>query len=498
MPRGHGMLSRRHLIALLASALPATAAGEAAAGSAQTARSTAPGKAVSATPDDVETDFAPGDNLFPNSQWQLLTALPPGWDGDPGSLAAHQAAFEVEENWLCSGPILDIPVSRLAISIAAASGQITVIAQSEAPVHHLYPGAIIVFFPGADASLTVSPMRVRTVNYAARTFTFYPPRNAEPKVGDVHCTCRQVMRCDRKGVTGHGPDGWSKTTSAHLWIDRWPEIPSVATAEMAFAPDAVSPYRPAWTCNLRPSMKRCVVFAPQSDGGAHFYHSVPDHRHMRGRTMVFGMWVRGVSGGVGRLFVNDGAVTQSAGISAPPDWAWLEMCHTVSPTAGSLAFGFLAQDSAGHPWRIAEPRLDFGRRLGRGAYVRPKGRIERFVVKITPDSYFGADFAFGPTENSGAIIDFAGETALAIAEDVPLVYGQIEGTPGRSNQPLFSRSQFLPPHRYGAEMHASTGNVSTATSAVFDLHSDGTMWLYSTPGAAWRDVSIDLNQAILW
>lgn len=497
MPRGHGMLSRRHLIALLTNVLPAAAAGGAAAGAGD-ATSTTSRKATPAALGDVETDSAPGDNLFPNSQWQLATALPPGWDGDPRSLAAHLAAFEMEQDWLCSGPVPSISVSRLETSIAAASGQITVIAKSETPVQHLYPGAIIVFLPGADASLTVSPMRVRTVNYAAGTFTFYPPRNAGPRVGNVRCTCRQVMRCDRRGVTGHGPDGWSKTTSAHLWIDRWPEIPSAATAEMVFTPDAMGPFRPAWTCNLRPSMKRCVVFAPQSDADAHFYHSVPDHRHMRGRTMVFGVWVRGVSGGIGRLFVNDGAITQSAGIAVPPDWTWLEMYHTVSPTADSLAFGFLAQNSAGHPWRIAEPRLDFGRCLGRGAYVRPKGRIERFVVKMTPDSYFGADFTFGSAENSGAIIDFAGETALAIAEDVPLIYGQIEGTPDRNNQPLFSRSQFQPPHRYGAEMHASADKAPTAASAAFDLHHDGTMWLYSTPGAAWRDVSIDLNQAILW
>ena len=63
-------------------------------------------------------------------------------------------------------------------------------------------------------------MRVLTVNYTANTFTFITPRGAAPTAGAVTTACRPVMRADMAGVTGNGPDGWSKTASAKLWLAR--------------------------------------------------------------------------------------------------------------------------------------------------------------------------------------------------------------------------------------------------------------------------------------
>ena len=136
--------------------------------------------------------------------------------------------------------------------------------------------------------------------------------------------------------------------------------------------------------------------------------------------MVFGMWVERVSAGQGRLFVDDGTLVTSQMTAGPAGWSWLEMSHTVSPLAQSLACGFIAEGSGGAAWRIAEPRLDFGERRGVGADIRPMGRLERFVVKITPDSFFGANFTFG--DHGAVLVDIAGETTMSIAEDVPIIY----------------------------------------------------------------------------
>ena len=103
-------------------------------------------------------------------------------------------------------------------------------------VQFLYPGAVIVFLAGADPAC--SSMRVRAVDYTQKRFSFHPPRNARPAAGSAQCACRPVMRCDRQGVTGHGPDGWLKTVSALVWIDRWPAFPPEGLAQMRFSAGA--------------------------------------------------------------------------------------------------------------------------------------------------------------------------------------------------------------------------------------------------------------------
>lgn len=451
-------------------------------------RQTAPRWAEAAT-------SAGSDNLFPNSQWQILTALGPGWNGDPATLQGHLDSFDTEWNWLGAGNLPGIVVDRIELAPERPGGQVEVRVFGDDAVQHLYPGAILTFDAAAPAELRVSPVRVRSVDYGRRSFTLLPPRNPSLRIGRIRCACRQVMRADMKGVTGHGPDGWSKTMSAHLWIDRWPRLVDAARLGMTFDANAKAPLRPAWRSNLRPSMKRCVVFVPQGAADAYFYHAPADFETLRGRRVVFGMWVQRVSGGRGRLFVNDGAVSKSRSVAAGADWTWLEMSHVVAADAQGVAFGFVAEDSDRSAWRIAEPMLTFGAELGEGAYVRPKGRVEQFVVKMTPDSYYGADFAF---RTGGAVVDFAGETGLAIAEDVPVVFGELEGSPGRAGLPLFTRSQYEPPHRYGAAIHAPVAGRAAAGWAMFDINADGTLWLFSEPGARWRDVSFDLNQAVLW
>lgn len=435
-----------------------------------------------------------GQNLFPNSQWQLTTALPPGYNGDPRGLQAHLDAFATQWDWRDAGPLPPIGVAGIESRTDPASGIATVTVQGDANVRFLHPGAVVVFSASAPAALRVSPMRVRTVDYGRKSFTVLPPRNGAVASGEVNTTCRAVMRCDQQGVTGHGPDGWSKSVSAHLWIDRFPSLadarPSITVREDAGPQD-----RPGWTSNLRPSMKRCVVFVPQNGADARFFHAIPDVTQYRGRRLTAGMWVRGGAGGRARLMFDVGRERRSEAIAAGPGWQWLEMTETVSSTAQALSIGLVVEDSAGAPWRIGDPMLTQGDRIGEDGYSRPLGRMERFVVKMTPDAWFGADFTFGP--GGGVVVDFAGETGLAIAEDVPIIFGILEGSADQPGRPLVTRNQFVPPHRFSALMHAGTAGRPVAGSAVFDLAQDGTMWLESQPGAVWRDVSFDLNQAIL-
>lgn len=264
-----------------------------------------------------------GENLFPNSQWQLTTALPPGYNGDPGSLQAHLDSFATQWDWRDAGPLPPIAVSGLTNRTDTASGITTVTVQGDANVRFLHPGAVVVFSASAPSALRISPMRVRAVNYGLKTFTLLPPRNGAVASAAVSTTCRPVMRADQQGVTGHGPDGWSKTVSAHLWIDRFPSV--VEAGPSMTVPEGASPFdRPGWTSNLRPSMKRCVVIVPQDGAETRFFHAVPDVASYRGRRLTAGMWVRGEAGGRARLFFDDGREQRSEAIVAGPDWRGLK------------------------------------------------------------------------------------------------------------------------------------------------------------------------------
>lgn len=435
-----------------------------------------------------------GENLFPNTQWQLTTALPPGFNGDPQGLQAHLDSFATQWDWRDAGPLPPILVLEVTSQTDPASGIATVTVQGDANVRFLHPGAVVVFAASAPAALRVSPMRVRTVDYTRKTFTLLPPRNGQVTSRRLNTWCRPIMRCDQQGITGHGPDGWSKSVSAHLWVDRFPSMTNAAPF-ITLADEAGPEDRPAWTSNLRPSMKRCVVIVPQDGSDTRFFHTLRDAAPYRGRRLTIGMWVRGRAGGRARLFFDDGRERRSEVVEAQPDWRWLEMSEVVSATAQALSVGLVMEDSGGAAWRIGDATLIQSGMIGEDGYSRPLGRIERFVVKMTPDAWFGADFSFG--SRGGVLVDFAGETGLAIAEDVPLIFGIMEGSADQAGRPLVTRNQFNPPHRFGALIHATTAGRPVAQSAVFDLANDGTMWLESQPGAVWRDVSFDLNQAVL-
>ena len=443
---------------------------------------------------------AAGENLFPNSQWQLTTALGPGWNGRPQDLRAHLDAFDTEWNWLYTGNLPAVKVDGVEVEVDSSSGQSTMTIHAGEAIQYLRPDAVVTFDAQAPEALTLSPMRVRTIDYQAATFTLLPPRNKAPRPGAVRCACRSVMRADLTGVTGHGPDGWSKSTTARLWIDRWSAVPRPGPKAF-FHAGASAPNRPAWSSSLRASMKRCVVFSPADDAPAKFFHAMTDFASLRGRRLVMGMWLQrvgraGPAGGWSGLFIDDGEERRSTASVAGDDWTWIETSKVIAADADRLSLGFLTEGGQGQRWRIAEPMLALGDRLGSRGYRRPKGRLDRFVVKMTPDAWFGAEVDFGP--RGGACVDFAGETALAISEDVPLVMGQLEGTAERAGQPLFTRSAHAAPHRYGPGLHSVQGGRPVTTSGTFDLADDGTLWLFSEHGARWQDISFDLDQAVLW
>ena len=445
------------------------------------------------------------NNLFPNSQWQLWTALGPGWDGGAAiPIGDHLSSYETEQNWAYSGNLPSIVVSEIKVSTDTTSGQVTVTATGDNNVQYLYPGSLIVFADGAHSSLRLSPIMIRAINYTNKTFSFYAIRNIAAVPGAVSYQCRPVMRCDRVGVTGNGPDGWTKNVGAFVWPDRWPEIPPASTSEMIFLPGATSPNRPGWTNNQRPTTKRLLVFEPRSSGDAYFYHQVPDYKTLRGRTVVWGMWVQRVSAGTGRLFVNDGAITKSSMSVTSGAWTWLEMTWTLSTgMSAPPAIGFVAENSNSAQWRIAEPRLDYGASLGVGNYVRPKGCIERFIVKYTPDSYYGAELVFGAIGSThfgwGHTVDPYGETGGAISEDAVLLFSQLEFTADAAGRALSIRNDYTTPQRFGPAPRAPVSNGVACDSGPIEVALDGTFWLYSnSAGATPSDVSIDINQAVLW
>ena len=273
-------------------------------------------------------------NLFPNTEWQLMNGIGPGWDGNPATLAAHLLAFDTEQNWFYSGNLPAVNVSNIAVSTDGSSGQRTITATCN-DVQYCYPGQLIIFgASGAHASLLVSAMRIRTVNYSAQTITFQAPRNGNPTAGGVSCAFRPVMRADMAGVTGNGPDHWTKTASAHLWLDRYPRSTTGMTGT------------PGWTTNLRPSNKRILVIRPASDADTHFYHIFPDPVSLRGQTITFGFRVDRVSAGTANLFIGGSTYLEGTRVVSVAGSTWLEMTYTVPNTCTELQAGIVFKIAA--------------------------------------------------------------------------------------------------------------------------------------------------------
>jgi hypothetical protein len=435
------------------------------------------------------------ENLFPNTQWQLMNGLGPGWDGDPGTLATHLLAFDTEQNWLYTGNLPAVNVTNIAVATDGSSGQRTITATCN-DVQYCYPGQLIIFgASGAHASLLVSAMRIRTVNYTAQTITFQAPRNGNPTTGAVTCSFRPVMRADMTGVTGNGPDGWTKTSTALCWQDRFPR----STVGMTGSP--------GWTTNLRPANKRILVIKPVSDADTHFYHVFPDPISLRGQTISFGFMVNRVSNGTATPFVGGTAYVEGSQVVSTAGWTWIEMSYTVPDTCTELQCGVVFKNSGNDPWRIVDPMAVVGASIGSGGY-RPgiRGAVERFLVKQTPDSFHGWDGSFGSTGSTsvgyGFKVDVFAETGGAIAEDVPLVRGQLEGSTavsGTTPKALGTRNTFEAPQRFGHICHAQVTDRPTGDTGDFDINrADGTFWLYTNvSAAAWNDVSMDMDSAIL-
>lgn len=430
------------------------------------------------------------ENLFPNTEWQFTNGLGPGWSGDPGSLSAHFDAFDTEMNWAYTGNLPAVNVSNIAVATDGTSGQNTITATCD-DVQYCYPGQIIIFgASGAHASLRVSPMRLLTVNVTTNTVTFRAPRNGSPTTGAVTCAFRPVMRADMAGVTGNGPDRWTKTAAAHCWLDRFPLNPAGLTGT------------PGWTSNLRPSNRRALVIRPTANTDQHFYHTFSDPISMRGQTINFGFLLDRVANGTAQLFIGGSDYVESATLLNTAGWAWLEMAYTVPDDCTELQAGIVFKNSDDAPWRIVDPMCVIGAVIGEGGYRRPpRGTIERFLVKQTPDSFHGADFSFGatgsPSVGYGFEVDLCGETGGAVAEDVPLFRGQIEGTPGAAGSALGVRNTFAAPQRFGMIAHCPVAGKVGGVTGDFDMHSDGRFWMFTQVSeAAFTDVSIDLNSAV--
>jgi len=434
-----------------------------------------------------------GVNIFPNDSWQLLNGLGPGWNGQVASLPAHLAAFDTEQNATYTGNLPIVSVTNLAVAADATTGQNTVTATCVDP-QFCYPGQLIIFAPGAHASLLVAAMRILTVNYTTKLITFKPPRNGAPTPGAVAFTFRPVMRADMAGVTGNGPDGWTKTATMLCWPDRFPS----STAGMTGTP--------GFTSNLPPANKRILVLRPDSNSDRHFYHTFADPVSLRGQTITFGFKVNRVSAGTATPFVGGSTYVEGTQVVSAAGWTWIEMQYLVPDNCTELQAGFVLKNSNAAAWRVVDAMAIVGKGIGASGYrPAPRGTLQRFLVKQTPDSFFGADFSFGTVGSASAgygfEVDLYAGTTGAVAEDVPLIGAQLEGSPVAVTAPgraIGIRTSYASPHRYSMIIFGTVSGYAAGDAGNFDLPSQGVIWMFSNAASAqWTDVSIDLNTAVL-
>lgn len=373
--------------------------------------------------DAVSAASAAHQNVLPNTQWQLRTALSQITAFKPDNTGTQFSGYSVTSYTTGSNTVV--------CTVASTTG--------------LRVGLIGVFTGGAHADMKICAAEITALT--ATTFTVKLPRGLVG-AASAACTFTPIMRGDDVGTSTDGPDGdwlagWYKTNNLKMWIEDDPAI----------------------TVNF-PGADRVVRLMKTDSSQAIFYYSAnPDGTTLRkispfyGRNFCMGFELRqDVKGGSGTAlaFITNGSGSTSVyGTAMTRTQQWLETTTTLTTTDTTLNCGAILQGASGDIYTFALPAAGRCTTFGSAAgYTRPVREVLLPRVKYTPDSYNTVSITSPATETSaGLLYGFAfrlyPETNGALTKDVTAAHVGWGGTQATAGPAWGLRNQDATPHIYG-------------------------------------------------
>jgi hypothetical protein len=383
------------------------------------------------------------ENLLPNSQWQIATAI--------GSSPKMNSA----------GTAVMPPI----VVTGYTTGTNTITATT-ANTGELEVGNLVMFQSPCEASLTRTTSCIDALVKNA-SFTVSLPLGRIAKTSSA-CNAIPTMAGGVSSIgTGDALDGWSKSITAQVW-------------------------REGHRTNNKLGSLYSAGFKKGDDGTEIMNHSVEkrDVGRFQGRQVVFGVWVyHKVHHGRGtwRAFISTRGSKHPVWYSprsSKTTYDWKEISATIPSDADAIDFGISFEGSRGDVYYVSQPMASFGTFLGVGNYRSPYHETLIPRVKITPYSHYNAncDFPTQPSANANLTEAYGGgvgddfgfyvrpypETNGAIAPTVRRLLMQIEA---RSDKVTVARSNALVPLRLKVSAAGKRG------AAAFQISADqGTTW----------------------
>jgi hypothetical protein len=372
-------------------------------------------------------------NLLPNARWQINSAL-----------------------GLVAKPTIAGTGAMPAISVSSYTTGATAITANCGSTGELKVGDLL-SFSGAHDYLQIATLAVNGMSNSSLSLRLPLGLKAATSAA---CAAQPVTVGDMAGVTGNGPDGWSKSPELLMWIDDHPE-------------------------NLPAACTRAVGLKKTIDGPQYFYFHVPADKLPMYLGKTFSLAANAkhkVKGGSGtwRLFVNDGATVSygfTAGTQAYTDTAFSAY---ISPTATGVDMGIVLDGNAGDVYYFAEPRANLG--ITANAYwPQQNERLVPTVMQLFA-TFHDANYTFNQTDAAGhysfRFTPYADSNGR-IAPDVRVINLTWEGRNAATGQAIAMKSAEAAPVVMGMVNYSKVAGAMECLPFEATMGPDGSAYFYS-------------------
>ncbi len=416
---------------------------------------------------------AAGENILPNTQWQVYTTTSPTQKYNAEGTGTMPA---LSISSYTTGAIVP------TFAVSGSTGEVK-------------DGDLLAFQSPADPNLLISYIRVQNL-VANSSFEGQIPLGLKTS-GSVACTAIPMMIGDMTGSTTLGPDGWSKTQTLNCWRDDQPAnkvgaLPYQVGLKKA-ASSAESFYRALDTMEVASIAGKTLAF------GCSVLHKI--------NSATTGYWQPFIS------FNGTGGATvygiKSTGTVGAVEWG--EIYAQIPSDATSVSCGVSFNGAVGDVAYVGEcmglPNVQY---IGASNYAPPVREILIPVVKFSPLSWVGASVTFPSSGDGYGTYSFGfqvdAETNGAIMPTVRKLQFQIEGVnsqtviTGSSPRVMAFRDVLAPPIKYAVIMGQQVANLKTFANGEWTLNpggqSNGIVYdeVASDP---WFDVSMDISGVTL-
>lgn len=404
------------------------------------------------------------DNLLLNTEWKVLSA----------------EAFSGQINQ--AGTAVETGLSFTSFTTATNAATFAMASTGELKVNDL------VAFSGTADPVLAAQTGLITAVVANTSATAVFPLGLTPG-STTTGTMTQKQRGDLIGVTGAGPDQWTKSSTLLLSRDNF-------TANSVF-----NSYHQLWIQKGSASTES-------------FYQTVSSVQAplaltnlYRGKTVTFGIGIRNPGACTWRPWVNDGSLHYGTAITATAA-TWQELSFTFGSSISTIAFGVDLTGASGCTFYVGNTMAMFGSAIGGPQNFQPMpNETVPGLASIVPPVYNGNTStvtypsSLGPDGNSyGFAFRPYLDTNGMITWDVKSLNMQIEGRCTKTGSTttnagtLALRSSSTAPTIFSLLDVCMIIGPILSQPGTLRLGSDGNAWLYSPiQSDVWTAVAFDIN-----